>query len=1046
MIHRHLSLLAAATSLGLSSSAFAVDVLTHHNDHFRTGLNASETILKPSNVNVATFGKLFTQPVDGEVYAQPLIMSGVAIPGKGTHDVVFIATEHDSVYAFDADDAVEGNAEPLWHRSFIDPAHGITTVDFLDVGSEDIHPEIGITGTPVIDPASGTLFCDAKTKENGRFVHRLHALDVRTGAERPGSPKNITATVNGTGAGSAGGKIVFDPLIQHQRAGLLLLKGVVYLAWSAHGVNGPYHGWIMGYNAKTLAQVAVFNTTPNAGRGGIWGGGGGLAADESGNIFVSTGNGDFSTGADGQHVGSDYGDSVVKLATSSTGALSLVDYFTPSNQAARNEQDRDLGSSAVMLIPQIPGISRQFAIVSGKAEIIDPADSTKDVASIYLLDRSNLGGYDPAADHVVQKLDNAIKGGFGMPAFFNNSVYYHGTNYGGNDVLKAFDLSTGLLSTQPTSHADETKPFAFPGATPGLSANGTADGIVWEIERRGVAILHASDASNVANELYRSDLAPDAADEPGDAVKFTVPTVANGRVYVGCINQFSVFGLRDDRKPPLVKFFTPAEGARTDTAALAFTGTASDATGVAALEFRIENADGPGTFQNVPLQRARAADGWSFDATLIPGVNTIHVRATDRAGNVSADVLRRVTFVKFGPLAVSIAPPNGGRVTPGFLGSSSRQLGIDFTITATANAGFAFDRWSGTRTSPSVALTFSMQENETLVANFVASPFLAEVGNFNGGIASDDPLKNGPITFTLTGTGAFTVRATIAGLPYSGKGIVQTDGDAVATVSRGTSSLPLVLHLDLGGGTERITGSLGGSNFATDRAVFTSSNVSGLRGYYTVSLAPDPLASTPQGAGFATAHVDDLGHVRVAGVLADGAPFSQGAFLSKTKSWQLSVPLYALRGVLAGDIAFSGAAPAAISGALLWIKPTRPLDRLFPGGFTAHPALTGSLYDPARTPNVLGLGDVADNARLILAGGNPIVGKLTKTNVATFAGGNPPGLAITAATGLVRGSFLPAGATVRTFFSGVAVQNGSFAAGYFLEPQQSRAFRFEAKE
>ncbi len=584
------SLAVAAVSLAITPAPG--DVLTHHNGNTRAGLNDAETVLTPANVNVDTFGKLFTQPVDGEIYAQPLVLSGVAIPGKGTHKVVFIATEHNSVYAFDADDAVDGNAEPLWKRSFIDPARGITSVPYLDVGTTDINPEIGITGTPVIDAASGTLYCVARTKENGAFYQRLHALDVRTGAERPGSPKLIKATVNGIGDGpEAGGKVRFDPQFQNQRAGLLLLNGVVYIAWAAHGVNGPYHGWILGYHAKTLAQVAVFCSTPNAGRGGIWQGGGGLAADDLGNIFVSTGNGDFGIDENGQHVGTDYGDSVLRLATTSTGALSVADFFAPMNQAVRNEQDRDLGSSGVILLPPIPGSERSLAVVSGKA-VKDEFGIAH--ASIYLLDRTNLGGFDATEDHVVQRLDDQIKGGFGMPAIFRETIYFHGSDYGGNDVLKAFDFSTGLLSTTPTATANLLRPFAFPGSTPSISANGRNDGIVWEIERRQPAFLHAYDAADISKELYNSSLLLHEEDSPGNAIKFSTPTIAHGKVYIGCVNRFTVFGLRNDAKPPLVKVTTPAEGARLTTPNVTLTGTVSDPTGVQKLEFRVENFRRPG--------------------------------------------------------------------------------------------------------------------------------------------------------------------------------------------------------------------------------------------------------------------------------------------------------------------------------------------------------------------------------------------------------------------------------------------------------------------
>jgi hypothetical protein len=500
----------------------STNVLTWHNDNARDGLNPNETILTPANVSPTTFGKLFTYPVDGYVYAQPLYMANVPIAGQGIHNVVFVATEHDSVYAFDADGL---NPTPLWHTSFIDPMHGITTVASGDVNTGDIVPEIGITGTPVINPNNNMLYVVAKTKEmvngNATFVQRLHVLDITTGLESPLGPVVISAQVPGTGDGSAGGMVAFNPLTENQRSALLLSRNIVYIAWASHGDNGPYHGWVMGYNATTLLQVSVFNTTPNGGLGGVWMSGAGPAADANGNIYFATGNGSF----DGQNSGSDFGDSILKLSTKR--GLNLADYFTPFNQNNLNAGDVDLGSGGVMLLPDQTGTHPHLLVLEGKE------------GKIYLVDRDNMGKFNAGTDNVVQVVPGVVNGTWSTPAYFNGEVYYNGID----DALKALSVSVGLLGTTPLSQA--TVGFGYPGATPSISSNARANGIVWTLQTdaygsNGPAVLHAYDATDVSHELYNSSLS--ATDQLGGAVKFSVPTVANGRVFVGTSNSLSIFG------------------------------------------------------------------------------------------------------------------------------------------------------------------------------------------------------------------------------------------------------------------------------------------------------------------------------------------------------------------------------------------------------------------------------------------------------------------------------------------------------------------------
>ncbi|HLK56366.1 MAG TPA: PA14 domain-containing protein [Chthonomonadaceae bacterium] len=515
-------------------------VLTHHNDQARTGQNLTETTLSPANVQVGSFGQLFTRPVDGYVYAQPLVLSNVSIPGKGTHNVLFVATEHDSVYAFDADDNTGPNAQPLWQHSFINPAAGVTSVPNDEVGTGDIVPEIGISGTPVIDPATGTLYVVAKTKEvnyNANifypYVQRLHALDIHTGHEKFGGPVEIKASVNGNGDGNDGqGHVPFNPLRQHNRAALLLNNGILYLTFASHGDNIPYHGWILAYAANTLNQIGIHNSTPNGktdpsgyplGAGGIWMAGAGPAMDALGQIYFAVGNGSFSANSGGI----DFGDSIVKLNTAGpAGALGVADYFTPFNQDPLNRSDADLGSGGLLLLPPSVGsrAHKNLLVQAGKQ------------GTIYLVDRDRMGKFHAGDDsQIVQSLPGAIGGAWSSPAYFNKMIYYETAG----DTLKQYSISNALMSKLPV--VQTSAPYAYPGATPSISASDTNKGIVWTIENGGNAILHAYDATNVSNELFNSNQFV-GRDGLGGYVKFTLPTVANGKVYVGQQYAVSVFG------------------------------------------------------------------------------------------------------------------------------------------------------------------------------------------------------------------------------------------------------------------------------------------------------------------------------------------------------------------------------------------------------------------------------------------------------------------------------------------------------------------------
>jgi hypothetical protein len=501
----------------------AADVLTYHNDVARTGQNLAETTLNPDNVNVDTFGKVGQVSVDGAVYAQPLIKTGVAVPGQGTHDLLFVATQHDSVYAFDAN-----TLAPIWHDSFINPGAGVTPVPAEDVGSNDIFPEIGITGTPVIDPATSTIYVVAKTRtQTGAtptYALTLHALDLATGREKLGGPVMIQASVPGVGSGSVRGRVAFQPLIELQRSGLLLSHGVVYIAFASHGDNGPYHGWLLGYSARTLRLVSAFNTTPNGAAGGIWMSGGAPAADGAGNIYVAVGNGTFKDGPTPRN----FGDAVLKL--NPRRRLAVLDYFIPNDQARLSALDKDFGSGGVLILPDQPGAHRRELITGGKD------------GRLFVINRDRMGRFSAKANHVVQAVPEAISADFATPAYFNGHIYAAGV--GPQTNMKQYRITNGVLDGPPASGAYF---YGFPGSTPSISAQGNTHGIVWSLDNGafrngGPAVLRAYDARDVAIELYDSTQDADR-DAAGPAVKFTVPTVANGRVYVGGNGVVSVYGL-----------------------------------------------------------------------------------------------------------------------------------------------------------------------------------------------------------------------------------------------------------------------------------------------------------------------------------------------------------------------------------------------------------------------------------------------------------------------------------------------------------------------
>jgi len=519
---------------------------TQQYNYGRTGLNRNETKLTPAKVSSGGFGKLFSYSVDAQVYGEPLYVLNVNIPGQGLHNVVYVVTQMDSLYAFDADGK---SSTPLWQDSFIDPAHGIGPVPCGTDGNSDIscgvYPIYGITGTPVIDPSTNTMYLVARTWDSNAQVgyQMLHAIDITNGTEKFGGPIEIQGQVSGNGVGSVGGIVYFNELADIQRPGLLLLQNnitgvkTVYIGWA-----GAAHGWIMGYDATTLAQTAIFNATPDQARGGVWQSGNGLASDGT-YIYASTGDGVFDASTGGR----DYGDSVLKL----DGNLSVVDYFSPMDEGCRLSEDFDLASSGPVVLPPQPGQHASELITSGKGG--DPCDNSGS-APLYLMDRTNMGKYNSQQDNIIQEVNGSPAGYWSAPAYYQvgnkAAIYYAGVvqEGGTGDNLKMYTLVNGKLSTNPYSTSSNVFPV---GATPSVSSNGDKKAIVWAIQRRDAlsiepgtqpAALYAYDATNLGNMLYDSSANP-ARDQGGCGNKFAVPLVANGKVYVGTQNQLDVFGI-----------------------------------------------------------------------------------------------------------------------------------------------------------------------------------------------------------------------------------------------------------------------------------------------------------------------------------------------------------------------------------------------------------------------------------------------------------------------------------------------------------------------
>jgi hypothetical protein len=869
---QRLALLSAVLISIIPALAFAQSsVLTYHNDNLRTGQNLSESLLTPQNVRSASFGKVLTLPVDGKVDAQPLLVANVTIPNKGIHNVVFAATEHDSLYAFDADTGVA-----YWQVSLL--RAGETTSDTR--GCSQVSPEIGITATPAIDPAAsphGVIYVVAMSKDAAAGYHqRLHAIDMTTGAEQSGSPVDIQATYPGAGDNSVNGNVVFDAKQYKARPGLLLVGGVVYTSWSSHCDIRPYTGWTIGYNQTTLVQTSVFNFTPNGSQAAVWGAGAGASADPAGNLFFQLGNGTFDTvlNASGFPTTADFGNAFVKLSLVG-GALKAVDYWTMSNTVAESNADEDLGSGGVLLLPDVTdaaGTIRHLGVGAGK-------DRT-----VYLFDRDNMGKFNAAGNgNIYQQLPTALGGSeFASPAWFNGFLYFGSVG----DVIRAYKMTAGKLGTPQSSGT--TTSFAFPGTTPSISANGTANAILWAVENSNPAVLHAYDANDLVTELYNSSQATASRDQFGAGNKFITPTIANGKVYVGTTNSVAVFGLLPVATLPTLTSLNPAAGTQGATVNVTLTGTNFSAPATV-------GGGGSGlTIGNVAVVSATGITAaFTLTSTATAGGHSVFV--TTGAGNSNAQTFT-VNAAAATPTLTTIAPNSAAQGTSanvtltgtnfvsgatvavsgvgvgvtGVTVASSTRITATLTIVASATVGVR---------NVSVSSTGGTSNPATFTVNAATPvPALTSVSPSGGAQGS-------AVNVTLTGTN-FAAGATVGG---SGNGLTVSNV-VVASATQIKATFTLTSTATTGGHNIFVTTGGGNSNvqtFTINAAVATPaltsiSPNSARRGTTTnVTLTGSNFIAGAtlgiSGSGVTVSNVKGVGGTQITATLTIGSGAASGA-------------------------------------------------------------------------------------------------------------------------------------------------------------------------
>ena len=753
--------------------------------------NTSEPILTPANVNSGQFGKVFSYPVDGSIFAQPLYVPGVVIPNQGTHNVVYVVTESDGIYAFDADGL---QSTPLWYVSLINPAQGITAPNcYAVVGPCNIYPTIGITGTPVIDPVSGTMYFDAMTLEKGTYFHRLHALDITTGAEKFGGPAVIQASASGKGLGNVGGVISFIPQHEVNRPGLLLMNGVVYIA-----LGGGSHGWLLGYNATTLAQLYVLLLSPNAYASGVWMTGEGLQTDGLGNIYLATDDAPFDANTGTKD---DYGDTLLKLSSS----LAIEDYFTPMDQACRLTNDLDLGSAGPLIVPTQSGPYPNEIIMAGKGGT--PCDLWSGgvyAAPIYVVNQDNMGKYNSTQDQVIQEVEGSPHGYWSNAAYWasatTNYVYSAGVDaWGGSgDYLKMYSLINGLLSTTPVAQSTAVLPV---GATPFVSANGTSNGIVWAAERQDSlsvlpgskpVVLLAYNAANVADLLYSSTQNA-ARDTAGLETKFEVPLVANGRVYVGTQTELDAYGPLNSYSATLLpaslswgiiaigSASQPKTATLTNTSATTMPITSISVTGTKASEFPI-TANTCGSSLGAGLSCAISVE---FKPNA-EGTQSATLTVVDGAGTQTAALTGSGTAVKFAPPSLTFTSLAVGLTSAPQTSTMTNLSSSAITITSIAIGGADPLDFAQTNTCGS-----SLAANSSCVITVTFSP--TAIGTRTANVTVTDSDVTSPQKLILTGTGtaanvSYTVLPTSIAFPSVNVGL-QSSCQPVVVTNTGSTTL-----------------------------------------------------------------------------------------------------------------------------------------------------------------------------------------------------------------------------------------------------------------